>query len=48
MQIPNRTTNLDDGDDNLYDDYIDGLDNLKGKQLAEPIESVEVEIQLSN
>jgi len=32
-----------------YNDYVDDLDNLKGKQVAEPLEdSEEDEIQLPN
>ena len=46
-QIIDSYYDLDGGDDDLYDDYVDDLDNLKGKQVAEPLEdSDEDEIQL--
>ena len=46
-QLMDGDYDLDDGDDDLYDDYVDDLDNLKGKQVAEPLEdSEEDEIQL--
>ncbi|KAG2659582.1 hypothetical protein PVAP13_1KG365905 [Panicum virgatum] len=46
-QIIDSYYDLDGGDDDLYDDYVDDLDNLKGKQVAEPLEdSEEDEIQL--
>ena len=46
-QIIDSYYDLDGGDDDLYDDYVDDLDNLKGKQVAEPLEDFEEdEIQL--
>ena len=46
-QIMDSDYDLDGEDDDLYDDYVDDLDNLKGKQVAEPLEdSEEDEIQL--
>ena len=46
-QIMDSDYDLDDGDDDLYDDYVDDLGNLKVKQVAEPLEdSEEDEIQL--
>ena len=46
-QLTDSDYDLDGEDDDLYDDYVDDLDNLKGKQVAEPLEdSDEDEIQL--
>jgi hypothetical protein len=46
-QIVDSDYNLDDEDDDLYDDFVDNLESLKGKEVAEPIEdSEEYEIKL--
>jgi hypothetical protein len=48
-QFVDSDYDLDDGDADLFDDHVDDIDNVKGKQVVELIEdSEEDEVQLPN